>query len=122
MADIKPVVSVFDLSDYYAVILLGVLAFALFLALAFFLARLASRANPRKQILRALNELDLSDTKQAAYEISRLAHRLERDKTHEVFISLCAAMDKYKYKKTPPKAFGGQDLALLKTFIERQND
>jgi hypothetical protein len=102
--DIKDLVSIPDISLYILILLivLGIviLGFVIFLIYRFF----KNKKNPRKRYYEIIKNIDLNDTKNAAYQITLYARKLARNE-REIKISeeLIALLEEYKYKKNVKK-------------------
>jgi hypothetical protein len=102
--DIKPIVEVQEYSFYY---FLGVIALAaiVIFALLYLLFKWYKKRNAfniRKEHFRLLGELDLSDTKKAAYAITLYGFTFKDDSPRhvEMYENITARLDMYKYKKS----------------------
>ena len=101
--DIKPIVEVQEYSLYYflglsllAVLLISGIAYLIYL---WFKRR--NTFNIRKEHLRLLNSLDLSDTKRSAYAITTFGATFKDDspRHQEMYSNLVSRLEVYKYKK-----------------------
>ncbi len=105
--DIKPIVEVQEYSLYY---FLGVSAFVLLIILgsAFLIYKWLQKRNAfniRKEHMRLLRTLDLSDAKKAAYAITNYGATFKDDSPRhsEMYANLHNRLEKYKYKKEVEK-------------------
>jgi len=103
--DIKPLLEIPD-SSYY--IYFGMIAFGIFilLSLLFFLLRkflLNRKESTAQQQLKALKKVDWSNSKEAAYRVTRLGRMLVEDKrSEEIYRQLLPLLERYKYKQKAP--------------------
>lgn len=118
--DIKPLV---DITDYTLPFLVtaAVLAALLTLALGYLLWkrwRGAQRENRRRRCLEALRKVDLDDTKNAAYAITRLGLCFAKDsvRLQEAYGNLTARLSPYKYRRSVPK-MDGETRAYFRIFL-----
>lgn len=102
--DIKPIVDVQEYSLYY---FLGVSALVLLLtcAIAYLIYLWFKRRNAfniRKEHLKLLNSLDISDTKNSAYAITMLGATFKDDspRHQEMYANITDRLDMFKYKKS----------------------
>ena len=105
--DIKPIIEVQEYSLYY---FLGVSAFVLLIILgsAFLIYKWLQKRNAfniRKEHMRLLRTLDLSDAKKAAYVITNYGATFKDDSPRhsEMYANLHNRLEKYKYKKEVEK-------------------
>lgn len=101
--DIKPLVEIHEYSLYYT-LTLAFIASILFLALIFFLYRWfknRNRFNLRKEHYKLFCEIDLDDTKSAAYQITAYGYTFKNDSSRhqEMYQNLTERLENYKYKK-----------------------
>jgi hypothetical protein len=101
--DIKPLLEIEEYSLYY---FLGVSLLLLLLAcgtlyLIYKYIKNKNRFNLKKEHLRLLNSIDLSDAKRAAYDITFYGSSFKDDsqRHHEMYENLVSRLQKYKYKK-----------------------
>jgi hypothetical protein len=105
--DIKPLVEIHEYSIYYfwALILLGVLILAgiIYLVVKYFQAKNAF--NIRKEHLKLLNQVNFSDAKQSAYDLTFYGATFAYDtpKHHEMYEEMLDKLEAYKYKKDVKK-------------------
>jgi len=111
LRDIKPLVEIPDYSLFFLVAIVIVGLFILVLILYFIVKYIKNRDkfNKKKEYLRLLKEVDLSDSKKAAYEITKYAQYFAslKDKSNpqlykheEIAHNLIARLSPYKYKKS----------------------
>jgi len=102
--DIKEIVEVQEYSFYY---LLGTVFFAILVVgvLVYFLYKYIQKINAynqRKEHLKLLNSLDLTDTKNAAYAISKYGVTFANDgqRESEMYKNITSRLEQFKYKKS----------------------
>ncbi len=118
--DIKPLVEVPDNSLIY----LGIVAFVLVLVVILagvWLYRYFTKAKAkdmRKSYLQKIHNIDTSNAKQAAYEISAYGRFLaENERAKDMLDNLDNRLSKYKYKKEV-EALDEETLGYYKLFLE----
>jgi len=101
--DIKPIVEIEEYSLYY---FLGIsfFAVALILGVAYLIytkLQKRNRYNKRKEHFNCLNTLDLSSTKESAYDITFYGATFKNDSSRhkEMYDNLLGRLEQYKYKK-----------------------
>ncbi len=101
--DIKPIVDVQEYSLYY---FLGISFMALLLIsgliyLIYRWIKAKNAFNQRRENLKIISELNLSDTKHAAYTITSLGAIFKDDSPRhsEMYANLVQRLEQYKYKK-----------------------
>jgi|APCry1669189204_1035204.scaffolds.fasta_scaffold26184_2 hypothetical protein len=101
--DIKPLLEVPDHSLYFfiGVIIVSLLVLAGVFYLAFKWMKTKNRLNLRRNTYKKLLHVDLSDSKKAAYEITRygLVFKDDSPRNEEMYFNLIARLERYKYKK-----------------------
>ncbi|MEA3522677.1 MAG: hypothetical protein U9R50_06855 [Campylobacterota bacterium] len=102
--DIKPLVEISDYSLYYlsALIVVGVV---IVLALFFFVWKYWNQKNAkttRKEHYKYLQTIDFTDSKMAAYAITKYAYTFSNDgeRQQEAYQNLLSRLAPYKYKKS----------------------
>ncbi|MFK5938535.1 MAG: hypothetical protein QM497_09085 [Sulfurimonas sp.] len=101
--DIKPLVEIHEYSIYYfgALVLLGVLVLAgiVYLIVKYFQAKNAF--NIRKEHLKLLKQVDFSDPKRSAYDITFYGATFKDDTSRhlEMYEEMLDKLQEYKYKK-----------------------
>ncbi len=98
--DLKGLEAIPDIS-FYLFILLIIVCIVILSSLIFLLYKFfKSRNNPRKMYYKKLQELDLNDTKNAAYTMSKYIKKLAKnDREIKLAQELISDLEKYKYKK-----------------------
>ncbi len=117
--DIKPIVDVQEYSFYY---FLGASTVALLLvcAVAYLIYLWIKRRNAfnlRKEHLRLLGSLDLSDTKRSAYAVTMYGATFKDDspRHQEMYANLTSRLEAYKYKKDVEK-FDSEVIGYIKLY------
>ena len=105
--DIKPIVDIQEYSFYY---LLGASLFVLFIILGLIYliykwVKAKNAYNKRKESIKIINELNLNDTKNAAYMITSLGAIFKDDSQRhsEMYANIVQRLEGYKYKKEVDK-------------------
>ncbi len=102
--DIKTIVEVQEYSFYYllGVIALGVLVLSVLSLLIYKYIQKRNAYNERKEHLKLLNSLDLSDTKNAAYALSKYGLTFANDgvRESEMYKNITSRLEQFKYKKS----------------------
>ncbi len=101
--DIKPLLEVPDHSLYFfiGVIIVSLLVLAGVIYLILKWVKTKNRLNLRRNTYKKLLHVDLSDSKKAAYEITRygLVFKDDSPRNEEMYFNLIARLERYKYKK-----------------------
>ncbi|MBL0687255.1 MAG: hypothetical protein JJV95_04650 [Sulfurospirillum sp.] len=109
LKDIKELLYIEDYSHYIFIFLIIIFAIILFIIIKKIIS--FKRANrPEHVAKRKLKNLDLSDTKNSAYIISKYGLVLRRSYNFEY-------LEKYKYKKEV-RNFKKEDLKKIKVFLD----
>jgi len=120
--DIQGLVEVNDhsLLMFIALVLvvLFLVAAALYFAWQYFSKR--KKENIRKDAYKKLKNIDFSDVKKAAYEITRLGHVFKDDseRVANKYYTLVEKLESYKYRKNIDKNFNQESIAYYKNFLE----
>ncbi|HIC42740.1 MAG TPA: hypothetical protein EYO73_00115 [Sulfurimonas sp.] len=119
--DIKPLVEVPDNSLIILIILAGVILSLVLISLAIWAwtkFKKIKEVNLRKVYLEKIHDIDTSDAKQAAYEISEYARYIVKtDKEKSFLDDLDKRLAQYKYKKEV-QALDEETLAHFQVFLE----
>ena len=102
LRDIKPLVEIPDSSIYlyWGLIFLGALLIVLLGYLIYRHIDFSKKEDKQKQYLEALNAIDWSSPKKAAYRATHYGRLLATDeRKKELFSQLFPLLEKYKYKK-----------------------
>lgn len=77
------------------------------------------RLDLRRKVLHRLREVDFSDPKKAAYEITRYGRFLATDeRSQKLFAQLLPRLEKYKFTPNPPPVFDAEDIKYYDLFVE----
>ena len=120
--DIQGLVEVNDHSLLMLIVLGGVLLFlvlsGLYFAWQYFSKR--KRENIRKEAYKKLKNIDFSDVKKAAYEITRLGliFKDDSERVANKYYALIDKLESYKYRKNIDKNFDQESIAYYKNFLE----
>lgn len=106
LRDIKPLLEIPD-SSYYLFLGLVALASILFIAMVWFLVKKfwkKKKVNLQKLYFEQFQNLDWSNSKQAAYEATELGRKLtlENERAKEIYLQLLPMLEPYKYRKEVP--------------------
>ena len=119
--DIKPIVEIEEYSLYYLLGLvgLGLIVLSLIIYFLYIWYKKRNAFNLRKHHLKLINELDLSDTKNAAYAISGygLVFKDDSPRHKEMYENITQRLESYKYKKDVEK-FDSETLGYIEVFKE----
>jgi len=119
--DIKPLVDVPDNSFMLLMIIASVIIGVIVLVIAIWLWKLFKKnkeVNLKKVYMKKMNAIDISNAKQAAYEISEYGRKLaSTDKELALLESLDNHLNQYKYKKSVEQ-IDEETLAHFKVFLE----
>lgn len=117
--DIKPLVDVPDISVFAFIALLGMGGVLLLLLLYMLFIFIKQRKkNERKEYFEILENLNLEETKHAAYSITKYGRLLaQSDREKKFFYLLLETLDEYKYKKEV-KPFSQNTLIKYENFME----
>jgi len=120
--DIQGLVEVNDHSLLMLIVLVLVTSFLLISALYFLWKYFSKRKreNLRKKAYKELKNIDFSDVKKAAYDITRLGYifKDDSDRVANKYYSLVEKLESYKYRKNIDKNFDQESIAYYKNFIE----
>lgn len=101
--DIKPLVEVSDNSYYLflAVVIFGAIVLLLIIYFTYNYFKKRKKLNIRKESFELLKNIDFSDPKRAAYNITKYGALFEKDSTRvqEAYQNLNGRLSSYKYKK-----------------------
>lgn len=118
--DIKGLVEIQEYSVYYfsALVLVGLIVLLGLLYLLYKYLQNKKKFNIRKEHQKLLHEIDFSDAKKAAYEITQLGGIFKDDTPrHErAFTLLVEDLESYKYKKDV-SAFSSESKHLLENYL-----
>lgn len=107
--DIKALETIPDYSIFYLISLIILVLLILGFILRFFYLKIKKRDKLRKIYFQELKDIDLTNTKKAAYLITKRGRYLiKQEKEKKIFMELQEMLKEYKYKKevsTFPKEF-----------------
>jgi len=117
--DIKPLVAVDDYSFYYF-IALSIFVIVVFLGVIYLLYRYfkeRKRVNIRKNHYKHLENIDINNPKQSAYELTKYGRTFAYDngRNTKTYEELIEQLQKYKYKKDVPE-FDSKTLRLIELY------
>jgi len=119
--DIKPIVDVQEYSLYYflGTVFLALVAFGLVSYLIYIYIKKRNAFNIRKEHLKLINELDLSNTKQSAYALTTygMTFKDDSDRHKEMFKNITERLEAYKYKKKVD-SFDDETLGFIELYKE----
>jgi len=117
--DIKTIVEVQEYSFYYLLgtVFLALLALSVLAYLLYKYIQRRNAYNERKEHLKLLNSLDLSDTKNAAYAISKYGITFANDsqRESEMYENITSRLEQFKYKKSVEK-FDEETLGYIELY------
>ena len=120
LKDIRSLEEIPDIS-LYLFIALGVFALLLLFGLFIMIKRwlgAKSKDLTRKEVLQRLEEMDFTEPKKAAYDITKYARYVaDSERSKKIFDALETKLERYKYTPNPPK-FSQEDKAELALFLE----
>jgi hypothetical protein len=101
--DIKPLLEVQEYSLYYFIVV-SVVALVIFLGLLYLVLRwlkMRNAFNIRKEHYKLLNNIDFSDAKRSAYDVTFYGATFKDDspRHNEMYKNLTQRLEQYKYKK-----------------------
>lgn len=101
--DIKPLIEIQEYSMYYLIALV-IAVFVVVLALIYFAYQYFTNRNKfniKKEHLKLLKSLDMSDTKRVAYEVTQYGATFagDNDQNERTYKNLVEELESYKYKK-----------------------
>ncbi len=102
--DIKPLIEIHDYSLYYFIAIVVIVS-AIVLGGAYLLYRWyknKKRFNIRAEHFKLLKNVDYSDAKKAAYELTKYGATFKDDsqRHHKAYENMLEKLEKYKYKKS----------------------
>ncbi len=105
LRDIRTLEEIPDISLYLFIIMIVfvVLVAGGIIYMLFRYFRAKKRDLTRKEVLKRLEEVDLDNSKEAAYKITKYARYLADDeRSQKIFLQLEPTLKKYKFIKNPP--------------------
>ncbi len=99
--DIKPLVQIPDYSIFlFSAIIIALVLVVITLIIFLFKYLKNRRDNLRKSYLKALKNIDFSNSKKSAYEITKYAKLLAKDeRSMQIYEDLIQKLEVYKYRK-----------------------
>ncbi len=120
LRDIRSLEEIPDISFYLFIIMIGV-GVVILVGVAIMIMRYFKRHNEdmrRKEVLKRLENIDFSDSKKAAYLITRYARFLAtEERSQKLYKQLEKKLYKYKYRPNPP-AFDQDTIGEYHIFLE----
>ncbi len=119
LKDIRELEAIPDISFY---LFLAALIGVFILILSIFFMILGHYKNKKsedlhKEVLKRIKSIDFSNSKKAAYKITRYGRFLAKDeRSKKLFEQLLERLEKYKYTPNPPK-FDDEDIKYYDLFI-----
>jgi len=117
--DIKNIVEVQEYSFYFLLltIILSIVVIGIFIYLVYKWLQRRNAYNQRKEHYKLLHNIDLNDTKNAAYSISRYGSTFKNDGERQagMFENITQRLEKYKYKKNV-EAFDDETLGFVELY------
>ncbi len=102
--DIKPLLEVQDYSFYYFLVLMGVVTIVILgsIYLLYKHFREKRKFNLRKEHFKLLQDIDLNETKSAAYRLTEYGATFANDseRHQKTYHDMVEKLEKYKYKKS----------------------
>lgn len=120
--DIKPIVDITEYSLYYF-IGISVAGIVLACGISYILYKWFVKRkvyNIRKEHHKLINQIDLNDTKNAAYALTMYGATFKNDgqRQTEMFQTIIQKLEKYKYKKTIDEKFDSETLGYIELYKE----
>ncbi len=123
--DIKPLIDIPDLSLYGVVFFALVITISLIVVVYNILYKFLhdKKRRIRKAVLKKLKEVDFSNPKKAAYEITKYGRYLVHDdKSKKVFDEILPLLEKYKYKKRVDEKLSRKVIRYYYLLVEAVDD
>ncbi len=120
LRDIRALETIPDLSFYFFIGLVLIVLLFIIAAIVMFWRFYKNKKNYdiRKEVLKRLLNVDFSDSKKAAYQITRYGRYLATEqRSKKLFEQLLPKLEKYKYIQNPP-AFDKEDIKYYDLFTE----
>ena len=118
--DIAPLIEIHDYSLYYFIAFL-VLVISVVLASVIWIRKilLDRKQTSRMKQLKLLHEIDLSDSKRAAYAISSIGRSFkdENERTYNAYQNLYERLEVYKYAPSVPE-FDKDTISYFRIYLE----
>ncbi len=119
LKDIRGIVEIPDISYYIFLSIVLAVAIVVVVAIIYLLNMIKNRKkSKRKYYISKLKNIDFSDSKRAAYEITKYARKVADTKQSKgILEQLLKELDRYKYVKNPPE-FSQESKKYLQLFLE----
>ncbi len=119
LKDIKGIVDIPDISYYIFLSIVLLVVILSVISIVYLLNMIKNqKKSKRKYYISKLKNIDFSDSKKAAYEITKYARKVADTKQSKgIFEQLLKELDRYKYVKNPPK-FSKESKKYLQLFLE----
>ncbi|MBN2768988.1 MAG: hypothetical protein JXQ68_07775 [Campylobacterales bacterium] len=124
LADIKPYLDIEDHSIYLFSGIVALVALVVIVLLWIGISKFLEykRANKDKFYLEKIKNIDTTNAKQAAYEVTYFGRLITKDqRSSEIYDQLVEILGRYKYKKDVP-SFDQQSIALYNLFVQVLNE
>jgi hypothetical protein len=121
LREIRDLVQIPDISFYFFIgaILIALLFTGALLYMFYQRFRQKRRTDLRKKVLERLRNVDFSDPKKAAYQITKYGHFLAtEERSRKLFAQLLPRLEKYKFTPNPPPVFDSEDIKYYDLFVE----
>jgi len=117
--DIKPLLEVQDYSFYYFLVLMGVVTIVILgsIYLLYKHFREKRKFNLRKEHFKLLQDIDLNETKSAAYRLTEYGATFANDseRHQKTYHDMVEKLEKYKYKKSVEN-FDSETLRVIELY------
>ncbi len=119
LKDIRGIVDIPDISYYIFLFIILSITVLVIVGIVYLLNMIKNRKkSKRKYYISKLKNIDFSNSKKAAYEITKYARKVADTKQSKgIFEQLLKELDRYKYVKNPPK-FSKESKKYLQLFLE----
>lgn len=119
--DIKPIVEIQEYSLYYLLgaVSVGLIILSLIIYFLYIWYKKRNAFNMRKYHIQLINDVDFSDTKNAAYAISSYGFIFKDDSPRhkDMYENITQRLERYKYKKDVEE-FDSETLGYIEVFKE----
>ena len=120
LREIRELEAIPDISFYFfiAMVIVALLFVGVLVYMFFQLYRKKRKGHIRKEVLKRLQNVDFSDSKKAAYAITRYGRYLaDEERSRKLFAQLLERLEKYKFVPNPPP-FDPEDIKYYDLFTE----
>ena len=101
--DIESIVEIGDFSLYYLIALIFFGTIAIYFIIKYILKFIKSRKDNRKVYIQILKNLDWSNSKETAYQITKYGRLIKVERGEKLLEDLILELDIYKYRKETSK-------------------